>query len=178
MDDNEHVSSPVSTGARSKIYPSQSHYSVDEFDDKLQKEMDYIDARINKLRQSMNRRDERMPLSRSDQTRRTMVNSSQLRSASAHAEHDGLEVKRDKKYSFHSLDYDANKYLPKPGRERSVSPRYREADQLDDRLISEGAIRRHVSPIGRHGLAPVTKYNDDEEQTRSQSRFNRSTSRV
>ena len=176
MDDKEYVSSPVSTGARSKIYPSQSHYSVDDYDDKLQKEMDYIDARINELRQSMDRCNVRIPLSRSDQTRRTRVDSSQLQSASSHAEHDGLRVERDKKYSLHSLDYDANKYLPKSGRERSVSPRYREADQLDDRLISGGAIRRHVSPIGRHGLAPVTKYNHDEEQTRFQSKFNRSTS--
>ena len=176
MDEKEHVSSPVSTGARSKIYPSQSHYSVDEFDGKLQKEMNYIDAKINELRQSMDRHDERIPLSRSDQTRRT-YNSSQLQSASSHAEHDGLEVEKGKEYSLHSLDYDANKYLPKPGRERSVSPRYREADQLDDRLISAGAMQRPVSPIGRHGLAPVTKFNDDEEQTGSQSRFNRSTSR-
>ena len=40
IDDKEHVSSPVSTGARSKIYPSQSHYSVDDdYDDELQREM-------------------------------------------------------------------------------------------------------------------------------------------
>ena len=177
MDDKEHVSSPVSTGARSKMYPSQSHYSVvDDYDDKLQKEMDYIDARINALRQSMDRGNERIPLSRSDQTRKSKVDSSQLQSASSCVEYDKPKVEGDK-YSLHSLDYNANKYLPKSGQERSVSPRYREADQLDDRLISGGAMRRHVSPIGRHGLAPVTKYNDDEEQTRSQSRFNRSTSR-
>ena len=58
-----------------------------------------------------------------------------------------------------------------------MSARPREADQLDDVLISKGAIQRHVSPIGRHGLVPVTKYDDDDEQTRFRSMVNRSTSR-
>ena len=118
----------------------------------------------------------RISLSRSDQTRKSKVDSSQLQSAASCAEYDKPKVEGDK-HSLHPLDYDAIKYLPKSGRERSVSPRCREAVQLDERLISGGAIRRHVSPIGRHGLAPVTKCNDGEEQTKSQSRFNRSTSR-
>ena len=159
--DKEYVSSPMNTGARSKVYPSQGHYSVDDIDDKLQMEMNLIDSKINELRQSMDCSDEKVSLSRSNQTRKSQVDSSQLQSASSCAEHDKPKVERDE-YSLHSLDYDANKYLPKSGRVRSVSPRHMEADQLDDGLISRGAIQRHVSPIGRHGLAPVTRYNDDE----------------
>ena len=137
-DSKEYVSSPVSTGARSKVYTSQSHYSVDDFDDKLQMEMNLIDSKINELRRSMDRCSERISLSRSDQTRKTKVDSDQLQSASSYAEHDKPKVEGDKKYSLHSLDYDANKYLPKSGQERSVSLRRREADQLDDGLISIG----------------------------------------
>ena len=91
-DSKEYMSSPVSTGARSKVYTSQSHYSVNDFDDKLQMEVNLIDSKINELRQSMDCSDEKVSLSRSNQTPKSQVGSSQFQSASSCAEYDKPKV--------------------------------------------------------------------------------------